>query len=70
MNARDLLELSVLTAVLAQDAFWLMDQIGDRTMDKLLLRWHQLADELGWPCRYCGARNVGPGTCEWRDLYN
>lgn len=65
-----MIELCVLTAVLAQDAFWLMDRLSDRSIEALRTRWHQLADELGWPCRYCGARGAAPSPCEWRNLYN
>lgn len=41
-------ELIALTAILGQDAFWLMDRLGDRTMDALLRRWFQLAEQHDW----------------------
>lgn len=66
----EMLELCVLTAVLAQDTFWLMDRLSDRVIEAMRMRWHQLADELRWPCRYCGAVGAAASPCEWRDLYN
>lgn len=65
-----MIELCVLTAILSQDAFWLMDRLGYRSIDALRMRWHQLADALGWPCRYCGAIGAAASPCEWRTLYN
>lgn len=41
-------ELIALTAILAQDAFWLMDKLGDRTLDKMRARWLKLAEQHGW----------------------
>lgn len=41
-------ELAVLTLILGNDAFWLMDRLGERGLNKLAVHWHALADQHGW----------------------
>lgn len=65
-----MIELCIITAILGQDAFWLMDHLSDGTVEALRRRWHQLACELCWPCVYCGAITSAHAPCEWRTLYN
>lgn len=59
----EMVEMLVLTAVLAQDAFWLMDRMRGRDIDAMLDRWLWLAHARGWVdvrCEQCGEpRGVG-----------
>lgn len=41
-------QLIALSLVLGQDAFMLLDTVGERQLDKMLQRWHTLATIAGW----------------------
>ena len=42
------IELLLLALLLAHDAFWIMDMIGERGLDRLAAYWRRGANALGW----------------------
>lgn len=62
------LEMCVLTLILGQDAFWLMDRMRYRDIDAMLDRWLRLAHARDWVdvrCDQCGAPR-GVAMCSRR----
>ncbi len=42
------LKVFLLGLILAHDAFWIMDKVGDCAADRLAALWHKKAREAGW----------------------